>query len=80
MYPVQSPTQLATCLRALRKARHLTQAELGLLLGVSRARVSEIERDPSQLGFSQLQRILHLLGCGLVIEPHGPELPADTTV
>ncbi len=67
-HPLQSPTQLAMYLRALRKAKGLTQSALGLLLGVTRARVSEIERDPANLGFSQLQRILQLLGGRLVLE------------
>ncbi len=67
-HPLQSPAQLAMYLRALRKAKGLTQSELGALLGVTRARVSEIERDPANLGFSQLQRIVHLLSGRLVLE------------
>ncbi len=67
-HPLQSPAQLALYLRALRKTKGLTQTQLGAMLGVTRARVSEIERDPINLGFSQLQRILHLLGGRLVIE------------
>jgi HTH-type transcriptional regulator/antitoxin HipB len=70
MYPVQTPAQLASYLKSLRKAKGLTQAQLGLRLGVTRARISEIETDPSNLGFSQLQRILHLLGSRLVIDTH----------
>ncbi len=69
-HPLQSPTQLALYLRALRTTRGLTQTQLGAMLGVTRARVSEIERDPKNLGFAQLQRILHLLGARLVIEVH----------
>lgn len=49
------------------------------MLGVTRARVSEIERDPSKLGFSQLQQILHLLGSRLVIETHATQLPSSET-
>jgi HTH-type transcriptional regulator/antitoxin HipB len=67
-YPLQAPAQLGAYLRGLRKARRLTQAQLGTMLGVTRARISEIERDPSNLGFTQLQRIVHLLGARLVLQ------------
>ncbi len=70
MYPIQTPAQLTAYLRSLRRSRHLTQAQLGEMLGVTAARVSEIERDPGQVAFSQLHRILQLLGARLVIEPH----------
>ena len=72
-HALQSPAQLAMYLRALRKAKGLTQTQLGTMLGVTRARVSEIERDPANLGFTQLQRILHLLGGRLVLEVHADD-------
>jgi HTH-type transcriptional regulator / antitoxin HipB len=78
MYPIQSPAQLAVYLKSLRKAKRLTQAQLGTMLGVTRARISEIENDPSNLGFSQLQRILHLLGSRLVIDTHATNLRPNT--
>jgi HTH-type transcriptional regulator / antitoxin HipB len=77
MYPIHSPAQLAAYLRSLRKAAGLTQAQLGAMLGVTRARISQIEADPGNLGFTQLQRILHLLGSRLVIDTHATELPAS---
>lgn len=67
-YPIQTPTQLAPYLRSLRKARRLTQAQLGQILGVTAARVSEIERDPGTVAFAQVQHVLQLLGAQLVIE------------
>ena len=73
LYPLHSPAQLATYLQSLRKEKQLTQTQLGEMLGVTRARVSEIEVDPSNIGFTQLQRILHLLGARLVIEASGPQ-------
>ena len=76
-YPLHSPAQLATYLQSLRKEKKLTQTQLGAMLGVTRARVSEIEVDPSNIGFSQLQRILHLLGARLVIET--PETQPPTS-
>ena len=71
MYPIQSPEQLAAYLRAMRKSKGLTQSDIGRALGVSAARVSEIEKDPGSVGFGQLQRLLHLLGTRLVLETSG---------
>ena len=48
-YPIQSPGQLSSHLRALRKVRGLSQAQLGALLGVGQTRVARIERDPTTL-------------------------------
>lgn len=69
MYPIQVPDQLGTYLRALRKTRGLTQGDLSRMLGVSRARVTQIEKDPSNLGFSNLLKILNILGARMSIEP-----------
>jgi HTH-type transcriptional regulator / antitoxin HipB len=68
MYPIQVPEQLAAYLRALRTSRGLTQAEVGRSLGVSAARISEIERDPTNVGFGQIQRVLLVLGARLALE------------
>lgn len=77
-YPVATDLQLSAYLRALRKTRGLTQAQLGDMLGVSKARVSEIERDPSNVAFSQLQRIVGLLGARIIVETRPPAEPATT--
>ena len=77
MYPILSTAQLAMYLRSLRKAKGLTQAQLGTMLGVTRSRVSEIENDPSNLGFAQLQRIVHLLGGRIVIDTRATDLPSS---
>lgn len=77
-YPVATDIQLSAYLRALRKTRGLTQAQLGYMLGVSKARVSEIERDPSNVAFAQLQRIVNLLGARIIIETRPPAEPANT--
>jgi transcriptional regulator with XRE-family HTH domain len=46
----------------------LTQADVGRSLGVSAARISEIEKDPANVGFGQIQRVLLVLGARLVLE------------
>lgn len=60
-YPLRFPSQLRQHLRALRKSRHLTQAQLGDLVGVSQARIAEIEANPGLVRFEQLMQLLSAL-------------------
>lgn len=57
MYPILFTTQLRQHLRALRKKRGLTQAQLGALIGVSQARIAEIEANPGLVSFDQLMQL-----------------------
>ena len=66
-YHVLTPTQLASHLRALRKARNLTQAELALRLGLTQSRIGKIERHPETVSLEQLINLLSVLGARLVI-------------
>lgn len=70
-YPVETGRQLAIVLRALRQSRQLTQAELGLRLGVNQKRIARIEADPGVTSFEQIARLAALMGYRLVLE----ELP-----
>jgi len=72
MFIVTNPSQLTAYLRSLRRARGLTQADLGARLGVSAARISNIERNPGVLSTAQLLKLLQALGARL-------ELETDTT-
>lgn len=49
-------------LRAARKRRGLTQTELASLLGVSQARISEIENRPELVALGQVAQVLAALG------------------
>jgi HTH-type transcriptional regulator/antitoxin HipB len=60
-YPIRFPDQIRQQLRALRKAKGLTQAQLGVVLGVGQVRIAEIERDPSVVSVAQLFKILAAL-------------------
>jgi len=71
-YPVLTPQQLAVHLRSLRKARHLTQAQLGSKLGINQARIGKIERDPKTVSIGQFMQILALLGARLVLQTSTP--------
>jgi HTH-type transcriptional regulator / antitoxin HipB len=66
-YPLKTTEQLREQLRSLRKKRGLTQARLGALIGVTQARVVEIEANPGSVSLQQIMQVLHALGAGLVI-------------
>lgn len=62
------PGQLRQRLRALRKRHGLTQAQLGALIGVSQARIAEIEANPGLVNFEQLMKLLSVLGASLALQ------------
>jgi HTH-type transcriptional regulator/antitoxin HipB len=68
-YPIQSPGQLSSHLRALRKVRGLSQAQLGALLGVGQTRVARIERDPTAVSVAQILDVLNALAVQMVLRP-----------
>jgi HTH-type transcriptional regulator/antitoxin HipB len=78
-FPVRFPNQLRQHLRALRKRHGLTQAQLGALIGVSQARIAEIEADPGLVNFEQLMKLLCVLGVSLTLQ-EGTVAPAATSV
>lgn len=78
-YPVRFPAQLRQHLRALRKARGLSQAQLGALVGVSQARIAEIEANPGLVNFEQLMRLLAVLGVSVFLHEE-PAQSAETSV
>lgn len=73
-YPIQTPAQLRAILRALRKARGLTQEELGKRLGVNQRRIARIEAAPERARFDQISRMVTLLGGRLVVEENVTEV------
>ena len=72
-YPINTSIQLRAVLRALRKLRNLSQAELGVMLGVNQKRVARIEIAPGQTNFDQIAKIVTVLGGRLVIAAEGVE-------
>jgi HTH-type transcriptional regulator / antitoxin HipB len=90
-FPLRIPAQLKQHLRALRKSRGLTQAQLGTLLGVGQARIAEIEANPGAVSLDQLTKVLAVLGGSLHLHQiegasmenrglaeQGPKLPQAT--
>lgn len=66
-FPVRFPSQLRQHLRALRHARGLSQSQVGALLGVSQARIAEIEANPGLVNFEQLMKLLSVLGATVAL-------------
>lgn len=61
-FPLRISDQLKPHLRAMRKRLGLTQAQLGVLVGVKQARVAEIESHPGAVSLDQLTKVLAALG------------------
>jgi HTH-type transcriptional regulator / antitoxin HipB len=83
VFPIRFPDQLRQHLRALRKRHGLTQAQLGALIGVSQARIAEIEANPGLVNFEQLMKLMSVLGVSLTLQeeavaPVAARAPAAT--
>lgn len=66
---LQSATQLAEHLRAFRKVRGLTQAQLGQLVGLDQTRIAKIERDPSRVSVGTLLQLLAAVKVRVLLQP-----------
>ena len=75
-FPIQTPDQLAVHIKSLRKARGLTQAQLGERLGVKQVRIADIERNPGSVSVEQLLRVLHALDARLQLADSHAYAPA----
>jgi HTH-type transcriptional regulator/antitoxin HipB len=71
-YNLQTPAQLGSHLRALRKARGLSQAALGARLGLSQARIARIEGDPLTVAVGQVLQVLVALGARVSLHTDEP--------
>lgn len=70
---LQLPSQLGPHLRALRRARKMTQSGLAARLGVTQARVAAIEANPAAVSVGQFMTILAALGVDIVLRPRSSE-------
>jgi len=77
-YPIQFPAQLSSHLRALRKTRGLSQAQLGAVLGVGPTRITRIEGDPAAISVEQFLSVLNALGVQMVLRQ--PAASAAATI
>jgi HTH-type transcriptional regulator / antitoxin HipB len=74
---LQTPAQLAAHLRSFRKARGLTQAQLGRLLGIDQTRIARIEHNPGRVSAQTLLQLLNALQVRVLLEPRDPSAAAD---
>lgn len=65
---LQSPAQLATHLKSLRKARGVTQADMARLLQITQERYSQIERHPELIATGRLLEIFAALGVDVLLK------------
>ena len=63
-----TPTQLGEVIRARRKARGLSQAELASKLNLSQSRLSILESDPAGLTVDRLLALATVLGLEIVVQ------------
>ena len=68
-YPILVSAQLTAHLKSLRKAKGLSQAQLGRRLGLGQVRIAEIEKTPGLISVNQLLRILQALDTRLALQP-----------
>ena len=61
--------ELALAIRRQRKARHLSQKQLGALLKTSQPRIAKIERAASDVSMDQLVRAFTAAGGKIVVKP-----------
>jgi HTH-type transcriptional regulator / antitoxin HipB len=59
--------QLSAHLRALRRARGITQTQLGRHFGLSQARIADIEANPAVVSTEQILTILQFLGAEMLV-------------
>ena len=76
-FPLRFADQLQQHIRALRKARNLTQAQLALKLGVGQSRMADIEANPSAVSVEHLFKILAALDAQLVLRDIGATTTQD---
>lgn len=73
-----SVEMLGKSIRRLRKEQGLTQAELAVRVGISRATLSGIENNTIlELGIRKYEKLLNALGYTLTIKPHSDRPTLD---
>ena len=76
-YVIRVPHQLGPLLRALRRDKGLTQADVAGQLGVTRQAISELENRPESASFERLMKLATVLGVEIALQPRGAPMPPD---
>jgi HTH-type transcriptional regulator / antitoxin HipB len=82
MYPLRTITtmQLGNLLVSARKAKGFTQAELGMRVNLSQARISQLEMYPETMTAEQLLWIASVLDLEIVVGRKGFSIPKGAPV
>jgi HTH-type transcriptional regulator / antitoxin HipB len=72
-YLVTTPSQLSHALKSERKARGLTQEDVGRRVGLLLKTISALENRPESSSIDSLLKLLSALGMELTIAPKGGE-------
>jgi HTH-type transcriptional regulator / antitoxin HipB len=67
-YRIATDNQLALLLKSLRKARKLTQAQLGERLGMSQRMVAKLEAHPDVASFGRVFQALSAMGVDVILK------------
>lgn len=78
-FPIFTVAQFTAHIRAFRKARNMTQADLGRLLGVKQSRIADIENDPGSVSVAQMHKLLAALGARMVLQDSSGGWSAKST-
>jgi DNA-binding XRE family transcriptional regulator len=65
---------IGKAIKATRKERHLTQEELGKLIGVQKAQISRLERNASNVTMDTLLRVFTALKAKVTLQVELPNL------
>lgn len=66
--PIKHAASLGPLIKAWRQTRGLSQADLGRQLGISQARIANIESDAGKVNLDQVIRLLAVLGKQFSVE------------
>lgn len=78
--PLLTPMQLGHILQSARKARKLSQDEVGARLGLSQKRISALELAPGTITVDQLLKLCAALGLELTLAAKGESDAAPAPV
>jgi HTH-type transcriptional regulator/antitoxin HipB len=76
LLPLLTANQLGRMLQSARKARRLSQAAVGVRLGLSQKRVSALELDPGSISVDQMLRWCAAVGLAVEIG-NGDSAPGE---
>ena len=78
-HPIRTTLQLGQLLLSARKQQGLSQAELAARLGLSQARISQLEQQPQTITAQQLLQLTSVLGLELLVQTRDSAQDAGST-